>query len=73
MGSRLYVGTRKGLFEIARRDGTRDVVDVQFLGDPVSAVPETTDGVLYAGSDGGSASGSPSCLTQISRIAYGAG
>ena len=48
MGSRLYVGTRKGLFELARRDGTWDVVDVQFLGDPVSAVLATTDGVLYA-------------------------
>ena len=51
MGSRLYVGTRKGLFEIARRDGTWDVVDVQFLGDPVSAVLATTDGVLYAALD----------------------
>jgi hypothetical protein len=48
MGRRLYVGTRKGLFELARRDGTWDVVDVQFLGDPVSAVLATTDGVLYA-------------------------
>ena len=47
MGSRLYVGTRKGLFELARRDGTWDVVDVQFLGDPVSAVL-ATDGALYA-------------------------
>src|SRR5436190_327904 len=48
MGSRLYVGTRKGLFELARRHGAWDVVDVQFLGDPVSAVLATTDGVLYA-------------------------
>jgi BNR/Asp-box repeat len=37
MADRLYVGTRKGLFEVARRNGGWDVLDVQFLGDPISA------------------------------------
>ena len=41
MAERLYVGTRKGLFELARRGAQEsrwDIVDVHFLGDPVSAV-----------------------------------
>ena len=38
MAERLYVGTRKGLFELARRGAGWDIVDVHFLGDPVSAV-----------------------------------
>ena len=42
MSERLYVGTRKGLFELARRSARGgagwDIVDVHFLGDPVSAV-----------------------------------
>jgi len=38
MTDRLLVGTRKGLFEIVRRRGTWEVGDVQFLGDPVTAV-----------------------------------
>jgi hypothetical protein len=38
MSDRLFVGTRKGLFELVRRNGAWDVADVQFLGDPVSAV-----------------------------------
>lgn len=42
MAERLYVGTHKGLFELARRgagsDHCWDIVDVHFLGDPVSAV-----------------------------------
>ena len=38
MAERLYVGTRKGLFELARRNGGWDIVDVHFLGDPVTAV-----------------------------------
>src|SRR4051794_31244283 len=33
-----HVGTRKGLFEIAPRNGGWDVVDAHFLGEPVSAV-----------------------------------
>ena len=36
MSDRLHVGTRKGLFELARRQGGWDVADVQFLGDPVT-------------------------------------
>ena len=38
MAERLYVGTRKGLFEVGRRGGGWAIVDVHFLGDPVSAV-----------------------------------
>src|SRR3954471_7553576 len=38
MAERLYVGTRKGLFELARRGAGWDIVDVHFQGDPVSAV-----------------------------------
>ncbi len=38
MSDRLHVGTRKGLFELRRRNGGWDVAAVDFLGDPVSAV-----------------------------------
>ena len=34
MSDRLHVGTRKGLFEIARRKSGWDVVDAHFLGEP---------------------------------------
>src|SRR5436309_833713 len=38
MAERLYVGTRKGLFELAPgRDGW-DIAGVSFLGDPVTAI-----------------------------------
>ena len=50
MSDRLYVGTRKGLFELQRRNGAWDVTDVQFLGDPVSAVL-AHDGMVHAGLD----------------------
>ena len=50
MAERLYVGSRKGLFELARRNGAWDIVDAHFLGDPVSAVLADRDG-LYAGLD----------------------
>ena len=45
MTNRLHVGTRKGLFELARRNGAWEVVDAQFLGDPVSAVLAVGDAV----------------------------
>jgi hypothetical protein len=48
MSNRLYVGTRKGLFELARRNGSWDVADVQFLGEPVTAVLARGDMVLAA-------------------------
>ena len=32
MADRIHVGTRKGLFELARRKGAWEVVDAQFLG-----------------------------------------
>jgi hypothetical protein len=38
MAERLMVGTRKGLFEIARQRDGWDIVDAHFLGDPVTAV-----------------------------------
>ena len=50
MSDRLHVATRKGLFELERRNGAWDVVDAQFLGDPISAV--LADGeVVYAALD----------------------
>ena len=51
MSDRLHVGTRKGLFELARGKRGWEVVDVQFLGDPVSAVLEDAEGELYAALD----------------------
>ena len=48
MADRIHVGTRKGLFELARRKGAWEVVDAQFLGDPVSAVLATGDAVYAA-------------------------
>jgi len=52
MAERLYVGTRKGLFELAQRgargDARWDIVDVHFLGDPVSAVLAQDDTVHAA-------------------------
>jgi len=50
MAERLHVGTRKGLFEVARRNGAWDIVDAHFLGDPVTAVLADGD-TLYAGLD----------------------
>ena len=51
MSDRIYVGTRKGLFELARRNGSWDIVDTKFLGDPVSAVLAQADGTVYAALD----------------------
>ena len=50
MAERLYVGTRKGLFELARQSGGWDIVDAHFLGDPVSAVLAQGE-VLFAALD----------------------
>ena len=50
MAERLYVGTRKGLFEVVRRKAGWDIAAVHFLGDPVSAVLADGDN-LYAGLD----------------------
>ncbi|HVB17664.1 MAG TPA: hypothetical protein VNF04_14105 [Stellaceae bacterium] len=51
MAERLYVGTRKGLFELAARAGGGwDIVDTHFLGDPVSAVLAQDD-ALHAALD----------------------
>ena len=51
MSDQLQVATRKGLFALARRDHAWDVVDTQFLGDPVSAVLPAADGAVYAALD----------------------
>ena len=51
MADRLHVGTRKGLFEFARANGAWEIVDVQFLGDPVSAVLADSDGSIWAALD----------------------
>jgi hypothetical protein len=51
MAERLHVGTRKGLFELARNNGGWDIVEARFLGDPVSAVLETREGALLAALD----------------------
>jgi hypothetical protein len=51
MANRLHVGTRKGLFELARSNGAWEIVDIQFLGDPVSAVLADADGAVYAALD----------------------
>ena len=50
MTDRLHVATRKGLFEVARRNGAWEVADARFLGDPVSAVLVDGD-ALYAALD----------------------
>jgi hypothetical protein len=51
MADRLHVGTRKGLFELVRRNGGWEILDVRFLGDPVSAILGEPDGTLYAALD----------------------
>jgi len=50
MTDRIHVGTRKGLFELARRNGGWKIVDTQFLGEPVSAVL-AHDGEVFAALD----------------------
>ncbi len=51
MTDRLHVGTHKGLFEIGRRNGTWEVLDAWFLGDPVSALLPDSDSSLLAALD----------------------
>ena len=51
MSNRLHVGTRKGLFELARSNGVWEIVDVRFLGDPVSAVLADDNGSVWAALD----------------------
>jgi hypothetical protein len=50
MSDRLHIGTRKGLFELARGRAGWEIADVRFLGDPVSAVL-AHDGMVYAALD----------------------
>ncbi|HUC63355.1 MAG TPA: exo-alpha-sialidase [Alphaproteobacteria bacterium] len=48
MSDRLHVGTRKGLFEVARRNAGWEVVATHFLGEPVSALLEDGGALLAA-------------------------
>ena len=50
MSDRIYIGTRKGLFELARKKDAWDIVDTHFLGDPVTAVL-AQDGIVLAALD----------------------
>jgi hypothetical protein len=50
MANRLHIGTRKGLFELAPRNGGWDIVDTHFLGDPVTAILADGD-TLYVALD----------------------
>jgi hypothetical protein len=51
MADRIFVGTHKGLFELARSGGAWDIVGAQFLGDPVSSVLAEPGGAVYAALD----------------------
>jgi hypothetical protein len=51
MSDRIYVGTRKGLFELGRRASGWEIIDARFLGDPVTAVLSNADGQVYAALD----------------------
>ncbi len=51
MADRLYLGTRKGLFEVARHHGIWEIVDAHFLGDPISALLAGADGTVHAALD----------------------
>jgi hypothetical protein len=51
MTDRLYVGTRKGLFELRRHNGAWEIADIQFLGDPVTAVLPEFEGATLAALD----------------------
>ncbi|MEQ8665031.1 MAG: hypothetical protein RIC16_04845 [Rhodospirillales bacterium] len=48
MSERLYVGSRKGLFELARTAAGWDIADSHFMGDPVSAIYALGDTVIAA-------------------------
>jgi len=49
MSTRAYLSTRKGLFELDRRDGGWAPGAVHFLGEPVSmTLADSRDGALYA-------------------------
>ncbi|MBV9829005.1 MAG: exo-alpha-sialidase [Alphaproteobacteria bacterium] len=50
MADRLLIGTRKGLFELARHGTAWDIAAVHFLGEPVTAVLQDGDR-LYAALD----------------------
>jgi hypothetical protein len=51
MSDRLYVGTRKGLFELAPGIKGWEIVGSDFLGDPVSQVLADAEGRVYAALD----------------------
>src|SRR5215469_5058116 len=51
MSDRIFVGTRKGLFELVRTRNGWDVADLRFLGDPVTAVLADAEGGIWTGLD----------------------
>ena len=47
MSDRLFVGTRKGLFDVRREQKGWQIARTAFLGDPISMLlPDTRDGTL---------------------------
>lgn len=52
MSGHIYIGTRKGLFEVTRSGAHWEITETHFLGDPVSAVL-AQNGVVYAALDTG--------------------
>lgn len=48
MADKLYVGTRKGLFVLSRKNEKWDISETRFLGEPVSAVLAFGDTVWAA-------------------------
>jgi hypothetical protein len=49
MSDRLFVGSKKGLFELRRRNGAWSIAATRFLGDPISMLlHDPRDGTLYA-------------------------
>ena len=51
MSDRIFVGTHKGLFEVARKGRAWDVTETHFLGDPVTQVIEDAPGAVLAALD----------------------
>src|SRR5581483_8124912 len=51
MSDRIFVGTRKGLFDLRRRKGGWDIAATHFLGDPVTAILIGPDKTLLGALD----------------------
>src|SRR5579871_4185643 len=49
MNDRLLIGTKKGVFELRRKQGEWSIIGTRFLGDPISMLlADPRDGTLYA-------------------------